>query len=349
MPIISDSDLVKEIKSGKIQNAYYFYGKDTMSIENYTKALVKKVIGDADETYNLHRFSNENFSVSDFSDCIEALPVFAEKLCVVVNDLSGETLLADDLDFLIKTIKNIPETTVVIFNTTGLDVTGASRYITTKNKKIIDAVAKVGAACDFSFKKPSELVKLITNKVTKNGASISRPNAELLANTCLCNMVLITNEIEKLTAYVNGGEVTAETIDKLVTKQLDSKTFDLANAVTRFDIKKSLELLDELFSQRIETILIVAALSMCFVDLYRAKSAINARENSASVAADFGYKSNRTFAINNAFRDVHSVSIKHLRFCIKTLADVDIALKSTKIDERILIEQAITKMSMHKI
>ena len=91
----------------------------------------------------------------------------------------------------------------------------------------------------------------------------------------LSNINLINNEIDKLCDYVSNGEIKNETIDLLVAKQLDSNSFALAKAVVQFDAKRAMQLLDELFEQRIETVMIISAISMSFIDLYRARVAIN--------------------------------------------------------------------------
>ena len=344
MAAVNENELIKAIRAKEYKRAYYFYGKDIMTIEAYTKRLSAKLVNKDDETYNLHRFEGKALDLSELSDCVDALPMFSDRVCIIINDLNAEELGADDLAFLIKIVEGIPESTTVIFYITGFDVTGGKKSPTAKNKKLIDMVSKAGCVCELSYKKPVELVKPIMEKVEKLGTTISKQNAEYLATLCLSNMVLIGNEIEKLSAYTNGNEITAEVIDLLVSRQLDSNSFALAKAVVGFEEKKAMLLLDELFQQRIEPVAILAAISMSFVDLYRAKIGINEGLQAANVTEDFGYKGNRGFAVTNAFRDVRKISVEHLRACMKILADTDIDMKSTRADGRLLIEKAITEM-----
>ncbi len=48
--------------------------------------------------------------------------------------------------------------------------------------------------------------------------------------------------------------------------------------------------------------------------------------------------------MKNAFRDAGKSSLEQMRACILILRDTDAALKSTRLDGRILIEEAITRM-----
>ena len=62
------------------------------------------------------------------------------------------------------------------------------------------------------------------------------------------------------------------------------------------------------------------------------------------VIDDFGYPKNLSFRVDNAFRDVRSYSVAHLRKCIQILVETDVAMKSSNTDKMVLLEEAIVKM-----
>lgn len=343
MPFVNDSQLAKSIRSGEISSLYYFYGKDVSTLEAYTKKLVSKLVKKEQEDLNLNIFNGENLNLSELSDVCDALPMFADRVVVTINDLNAEDFKADDIKFLLDILSNLSDTTTVIIYATGIDVYNGKKSLVGKNKKLCDLASKVGYACEFSYKRASELVKPITAKVMKQGSSISKKAAEYLANQCLCNMLLINNEIDKLCDYAMGDEITNQTIDLLVSKQIDTNAFALARAVTQFNGKLAIELLSELYDQRSEGIAILGAISMAFTDLYRARIAINEGVSQADVIKDFSYRG-RAFAVRNAFRDCSSVSVSRLHKCIEILGDADIKLKSSRADSRLVLETAITKM-----
>lgn len=346
MAAVNENDLMKVLRAGEYAKLYYFFGRDIHSVEDTAKRLASKLVPEKERTYNLHRFDGKNLDLSEFSDCVEALPMFSERVCVLVNDLNAEAFSAADTKFLGEILENIPETTTVIIYITGFDVTEGRKLPTGKNKKLIDQIAKIGTVCEFSYKKPSELVRPVIEHFKRLECEISRQNAEYLATLCLSNTVLLHNEIEKLAAYASGNEITQEIIDTLVSRQLDSSSFALAKAIASSDASAAMALLDELFSQRTEPVAILSAVSMSFLDLYRAGTAIHAHKQPADVTQDFGYKASRSFAVTNAFRDVRKFSTAHLRTCLLILAQTDFALKSSKTDGRILIEKAILKMML---
>ena len=343
MPFVNDSQLAKSIRSGEISSLYYFYGKDVSTLEAYTKRLVSKLVKKEQEDLNLNILSGKNLDLSQLADICDALPMFADRVVVTINDLNAEQLNAEDMKFLTSILSNLADTTTVIIYATGIDVYNGKKALVGKNKKLCDLASKVGYACEFAFKKASELVKPITAKVEKQGCTISKKSAEYLANQCLCNMLIINNEIDKLCSYSMGKEITNDTIDLLVPKQLDTNAFALARAVTHFNGKLAMELLAQLYDQQSEGIAILGAISMAFIDLYRARVAINDGVSQADVISDFSYRG-RAFAVRNAFRDCSSISVSRLRRCIKILGDTDIKLKSSRIDSKLLLETAITEM-----
>ena len=344
MAEITESSLKTEIKNGSFRRVYYFYGKDIAAVENYTKKLVSKTVDKENEACNLHSFDGKSFDIDIFSDACEALPFFADYVCCTVCDLNAESLTADTIKCLTEIISDLPETTVLIFYYTSVDVTDGKKYPTTKNKKLMDAVGKVGGVCNFALKTPFALGKEIVSRVSKMGGRISKDAAEFLAVQCSCNTLLVENELQKLTAYSGGNEITIDIIKELSPRQIETTSFDLAKAICRMDRKTAMRLLNDLFEENTEPIAILYAITGNMVDLYRARAAIAGRKTPDNVKTDFGYPKNVAFRVDNAFRDVQKIPMPHLRNCMRILADTDAAVKSSKTDNRILLEEAIVKM-----
>ncbi|MCH5350282.1 MAG: DNA polymerase III subunit delta [Oscillospiraceae bacterium] len=344
MAEITESSLKTAIKNGQFERAYYFYGKDIAAVEAYAKKIASKAVDKDNETCNLHSFDGKSFDIDTFSDACEALPFFADYICCMVCDLNAEGLTADTIKRLTEIVSDLPETTILVFYYTSVDVTDGKKYPTAKNKKLMDAVSKVGGVCNFALKSPAALAKEIMAKASKAGCGISKEAAEFLAVQCSCNTLLIENELHKLTSYAEGNEITTDIIRELSPRQIETTTFDLAKAICRMDRRTALRLLNDLTEEKIEPISILYAVTGNMVDLYRARAAISCRKTPANVKEDFGYPKNMLFRVDNAFRDVQKIPMPHLRNCMRILADTDAAMKSSRTDNQILLEEAIVKM-----
>lgn len=344
MGALSEAQLVQKLKGGVYDRVYYFYGKDISTIQSVGKRLAAKLVDKGSEAMNLHRFQGDSLDLGQLSDALEQLPMFGGHVCVTINDLNGESLNAEDMKTLGAMISDLPESTTLIITITGFDPCGGKRNLTAKNKKLADWAVKYGVCCEFGEKSPQDLAKNIMAKAAKMGCEIQKNDAQYLAVRCGCDQLLLAGELEKLLAYKNSGPISRADIDLLVSGQLDSNAFDLAKSAALFDSSRAIKLLDELFYQRLEPVVIVHALSMAFLDLYRARLGMGKGLGSKEVAEAFKYPANRAFAVTNAFRDAGKISLNQLRFCLEQLAQTDCDLKSTRTEGRILLEEAIVAM-----
>lgn len=342
MPVINSADLLKKIKSGDLVNLYYIYGRDIMTVENAAKAILKKYLG-KDWKNEYTKIEGKGIDINSLVDTLESCPMFADYNAVLVNDLNAEELSADKLTQLIDAVENLPESTVLIFNITGFDLLNGKKAISGKNKKLTDAVSKHGILCECALKTVQQLIKTITDNVAKQGCTITPKNAQKLAEYCLMDSMQITNELNKLCAYKENSEITSEDIDTLVSGQIETDSFKLAKAVVSMNSSLAFGLLDDLLSKRNEPVAVLSAISMAFLDLYRARTALTVNRRSEDVVADFEYKG-RAFAVNNAFRDCRRMSLENLRKCICILRDTDKKLKSSSGSQKIILEKMLTQM-----
>lgn len=343
MPIIYENELKAVVRSAQFKNVYCFYGKDIVSVEKYKNALVSKAVK-TDDVYNYHVFDGKNFVFEEFYEACEALPVFAEHVCCVVTDLVYSKDNVDMLAEVVKYLPDIPDTTIVVFIYTSIDITEGKKFPSPKYKKLVDTISKKGDVCVFDLKTAEELAKAITSKVTKGGCSISKDNAIYLAKLCNCDSMITANETDKLIAYKSSGEITRADIDLVSPRQLEATVYKLSNAIARRDKYSSIQLMNDLILEREEPIKIMYAISGNILDLYRVKLGIGSRKSTGEILSDFEYKKGMEFRVNNAYRDARFYSASHLKRCLKILTETDYKMKSSKTDSIVLLQEAIIEM-----
>ncbi len=346
MPQLSSIEVAKRIRTGTIDNLYFFYGHDIATLEGYAKKLITKVVPLDSQDLNLHIFEGKNLDLGEFSDVCEGLPMFSERTCIVINDLEVENLKKDDMTYLKNILSDLPKTTVVIIYITGINVYKSKTRLLDKTARFAAFCSKNGVACEFKFKSHNELARDIMTKVEKLGSSISKPTAIYLAQKTLCDMLTTNNEIAKLCAYTDGREITNDDIDLLCSTQVETDSFRLADAIAKGDAKRSFSILESLYAEQLDTVTIVGGISSSFIDLYRARLARDSKRTIKNAADDFSYPKNLEFKIENAYRDCSSYKTDRLRKCIQYLSKADLDLKSSKTDSRIILEKTITKMLM---
>lgn len=352
MPQIDRKTLEAQLRKGELANLYYIFGQDVRSVEALTKKIIRAAVGD-NEDFALNKLSGKNLNPSELRDMAEMVPMMSEYNCILVNDFNCEEQREDITKQVIEVLKEIPSQTVIIFNVTGFEVKTKNDWkarknvIADKNKKLADTAAKNGILIEAALKTSAELAKDIAASVSAHGGMISLDNARELAEMCLCDTRVIKSEIDKLCVYADGREITAQMLEELVHRRSSVTIFNLADAVASFNKKAAFDALDELMADKNNRGAILANITNSFLDLYRVQCARQSGHTAEEVKQDFAYFS-RGFAIEKLYRNGIRISLKRLRECITILRDTAVQLNSTSADEKIVLEQTVTKMLMTK-
>lgn len=350
MSITNVTALTKKIRDNDINSLYYFYGHDTAALESFTRQLVARLCPEDAQTMNLHKFDGKNLEVAQLSDACEALPLFAQRVLVTINDLNMENVNKDDTDDIKKILENLSDTTTVIIYATGVDLFKNKKYLTDKNKRFADFCEKHGEVCDFAYKRASDLGKSIANLLAKSNCNITKQNAEYIANLCLCDSAFVKQEVDKLSAYAEGREVTREDIDLLCIRRIESDGYSLAINILRGNAQLVFTRLSELKEQNYEAFEILGIIGFSITDIYRAKLARSSGQNYQEVAKDFKYPKNREFAIKNAYSECGNISADRIRKTLEILSKTDLQLKtrsSGKDGDMLTLEQGLaTSMAL---
>lgn len=346
MPLTNSSELAKKIRAEQYDNLYYFFGHDVGALEAYVKKLIKKLCPPEAEVMNLHRFDGKALDIASIADACEALPMFASRVVVTINDLNMDSTVKADGDDLRRILSDLPETTVVIIYSTGIDLYKNKRSLTDKNKRFCDFCAKHGTSCEFAYKRAYDVGKSITAAVRKAGCDISKTDSEYLADCCLCDTSFVNQEIEKLTAYAQGRMITREDIDALCIKRVESDGFALAINILRANAPMVFNRIRELSDQNYEAFEILGVISFSMSDLYRAKLARASGRSVSDCTADFKYGKNREFAVKNAYSECSNMTCERIRQSLKIFSDADLLLKTRsqgKAGDLLALEQAVAK------
>ena len=129
----------------------------------------------------------------------------------------------------------------------------------------------------------------------------------------------------------------------MVTKNLETTVFLLSKALVAGNYEKAYELLDLLFGQNEEPVSILAVLSSAYVDMYRVRAALQSGQPVFELAKTFDYKG-KEFRLRNAERDGAGMSTEMLRESLDALLQTDVALKSTRTDNRLWMEELIARL-----
>lgn len=340
MPI-SEKELKQHIKNGNPERVYLLYGEECYLTEHYAEQLVRFTAGDQDPSlaeFNIQRFDGQDCSFDSIEEAVEALPLMSERKCVMVSDC--EVTATSVFERVMDLLSDPPETTSLIFRMTTLYNDGKK---STKWKQIVDAVENCGICVEFPRKTNEELVRLLTVGAGRRGCLLKPENAKRLIEQCGNDLNLLLNELDKLCAVAANAEITADVLEQVATKNLNAQAYELSNAILQHHYEKAYMILHRLFASRAEPVVILAALSNSYADLYRAKVAAAGGVQAETLVEEFDYKG-RAFRLRYASRDCSHLSLEALRESLTILSQADRRLKSTAGDKRTILEETAAKL-----
>lgn len=338
MPVITEADLKKQIKSRSFAPFYLLCGTEQLYIKQYTKLLTEAVAGKHPSDFNFHSFSGE-VDLDTLASAIGVVPFMSEYNCVLVTDIFLDMLDKEDIRKFQTICGMRAEGTVLILSMPS--------YVPKSNAKewvaLQKSAQKNGTLIKFDSSDEAVTEKYIAKWCNQQGKLISRLNASRLIKLCGRDLTRLKNEVDKICAYTSGEEVSMEAIDKLVSQTLETKIFALSDQVLAGRGDDAFQTLNRLFYQREEPVMMLYVLTNAFTDAYRVRVADESGVKNAVLAEDFAY-GKRTFVLDRARRSTRGVSTEALRRCLDALMDADLKMKSVSVNERLLLEQLIARL-----
>jgi DNA polymerase-3 subunit delta len=262
--------VAQDIKNGQFSNIYLLYGEETYLRKQYRDNLKNALIS-PDDSMNCTVYSGDEINVNEVIDMAGTMPFFSERRVIVIEDSGwfkpkkGKTETeggsekgaksSSKNDKLEDFIKNIPDTTYIIFVEEAVD----------KRSRLFKAVTSKGYAALCEMQDEEMLKKWVLGLLKKENKLITGDALDLLLDKTGTNMENIRREVEKLVCYKYFDEgITATDVEDLCVEQIQNQIFDMVEAVAVKDQKKALELYYNLIALKEAPVKILALISRQF-------------------------------------------------------------------------------------
>ena len=155
--------------------------------------------------------------------------------------------------------------------------------------------------------------------------------AELIERTD-GDMMLINNELEKLMLYQTDKNISYQTVQLLVSRNLEDNIFNLLNAFVANDKKSLFQIYEDFMTLNEDEMRIISAISNKLEEILYTKILVNRRVSKEDIATYFKVKPGRAYYMIEAARKISDSSIKSL---IERITNLDLDIKSGKIDKKL--------------
>ena len=305
-----------DLKSKNFKHMYFFHGGETYLSEHYANMLKKEI---ADDEFNFTKLYAED--IMSFQDAVEASPVLSDKKLVIVKarDFSEE-IKSDGYNLLADILDDIPEYTHVLFICAGID----------KRSKIYKLLSTKCTECVFDFQKETELIRWITNVVHKKGFDITSDAASKMIEFTGTSMVRLMSEIDKaISCNLENNTVTVATIEKITCKTVETKVFEMMDAVMDGNAETAFKMLADLKREKEEPVFINGAIVKCISDALEYKLLVKEGVHIKAISDRlklWGTRQKKLASYDRKFSE------KLLSGMINKCAEFDISLKTSGID-----------------
>lgn len=250
--------IAQDIKNGQFNNIYLLYGEEAYLRRQYRDNLRKALVAE-DDTLNCTSYSGKDINVNEIVDIAGTMPFFAERRVIIIEN-SG--WLKSGEDRMVDLIKNLPDTTYIVFVESEVD----------KRSKLYKAVTAKGYAALCEMQDETMLKKWIMGLLKKENKRITPDALNLLLDKTGTNMENIRREVEKLVCYRYFDEgITVEDVEALCIVQVQNKIFDMVEAVAQKRQKEALDWYYDLLALKEAPMKILALISRQFHMLLQVK------------------------------------------------------------------------------
>ncbi len=325
------------IRERKPERLYIFYGEEMFLLRHYLNELREKLLEELTRDFNDHRFTQENFSMQDFSDAVEALPMMAEHTFVQVDDIDLFKLNESDREKLISVLSDVPDYCTVVFTYEIVDWKPDKRQ-----KKLWEVLSKKATQVEFAKQSQRDLIAWVTRHFANHGKRISSDLCSYLIDITGGTMTALQGEIGKIAAFSGADTIVKADIDAVTEPVLDAVVFQMTDLMGTGNYGGALLKLRQLLKMQQEPIVILGAVGSHFRRISAARTLMDCGKNADDLMKLTGLKD---YPARKTMGAARNFSAKFCRRAAQLVLETDYQMKTSFDDQERLLELLILRLA----
>ncbi|HEU5139057.1 MAG TPA: DNA polymerase III subunit delta [Bacillales bacterium] len=334
------ADVRKNIQQMKFAPVYVLYGTEPFLIDEMRQAILDHALEKETFEFNFAEYDMEETPVESAIEDAETLPFLGEYRVIVIKNpyfLTGKNekkKIEHDLAKLERYIDAPSPSTVLVF-------TGDYEKLD-QRKKIVKKLKKIGEMMAFSTADEKVIYRLLRERADLEGAVFTQEANEHLLHLTGPHLFHLVSEVDKMALYVGEqGEITAEVVDLLCAKTLESNVFSLVDKVVLNKLDEAFAILDDLMKQNEEPIKLLALLGRQFRIIFRVKHLQESGYTQGHMAKRLKL---HPYAVKIASGQGRSFEKADLLRILNDFTETDYMMKTGKMDKRLALEMLLTNI-----
>jgi DNA polymerase-3 subunit delta len=215
----------------------FFFGPNQFMVNKAVSALKDRYLKSSGGDLNMVSFDGESLQSQSFLAEIQAMPLLASSRLVIVRNIF-KNKSKDTLDRMVDYIDKVPDSTVVIFADSEPD----------KRLRLFKKLSAVKGAKEYGLFDLGKIRQFIIEEVEARGAKIDSSAVNALSSYVGDDLWQISNEIDKLSSYCNGGTISVADVELLVEKNIFGNAFSMVESLFSADKKKMIIKMNEVLA-----------------------------------------------------------------------------------------------------
>ncbi|WP_077625028.1 DNA polymerase III subunit delta [Sediminibacillus massiliensis] len=327
-------ETIKDIRKKKFSPVYLFYGTESYLIQDLKQQLVAKSLNKEDMDTSVLTYDLEETSIQEVIEDAETYPFLSERKVifaynpVFLKAKPDKVPVEHNVDVLQSYLLQPAEHTLLVFV--------APYEKLDERKKITKLFKKHAAYVACQPVKEWDIPQWIKNLADESGISVDERAFDLIGEEIGSNLLILKQEIDKMALFVGeGGIVTKEIADKLVSHNSNTSGLKLVDAVIEKDLNKAIHIFKDLQKSNEEPIALIALLASQFRTIFHVK-----------LMAKKGYSQNQMaqqlkvhpYVVKMSQKRERSFHIDELKKIMDICTETDSSIKQGKTDKILAFE-----------
>ncbi len=330
----------KKIEKSQFASIYLVYGNESFIINETKQRIVNSAISEEEMDFNFSSYDLEETPVEVAIEDAETFPFMGERRVVIIQNpvfLTAEKT-KEKVEHNIKRFEQYiqspaPYTIMVITaNYEKLD----------ERKKITKSLKKLAEVVEAKKLNENDLKSWVRERASSNSVQIDEDAIELLLTLAGTNLMMLTQELDKLSLYASDtNRIDVEVVERLTARSLEQNIFTLVDKVVHRRIDEALRIYYDLLKQNEEPLKVLSILAGQFRLIYGVKELSRRGYGQQKIASTLKV---HPFRVKLAAGQAKHFNDKQLAYIIELLSQGDYEIKTGKIKKELMIEMFLFKL-----
>jgi DNA polymerase III subunit delta len=300
-------------KDDKAKPVYVLAGGDSYLLDKRRREIVEQVIDGGDPQLAMRIFDgaqNETIALADVLDELRTVPFLAPHRLVIIRD--ADEFVSENRDKL-EGYLDAPSATASLMLI-------APAWKT--NTRLHKLVLKIGEFTDCST--PGGSAMAVLGQLGREVPPITPAATQMLVDHVAGNLLALSNELEKLSLYTAGRQITERDVETLVADTAGAADFALTNALMAGDTAAALKTLGQEMRKRGDEFRLLGQIQWHLRKVLKAQQLLAAGKNGYQAVGEAGIFQQKEQAVALLRRR----PLAKLQQDMRKMIRVDLGLKS---------------------